>query len=198
ADLIALCQERGLATEGTKEALIQALMDWKLGMRPVPVPATPKLMAAEPKEPVKKAPVNSVQLSRMLIDDADRAEIGEIAYDQLTYGRKLGAGGFKDCFAEDFLEIKHEISVLKQLRHDNIVRFIGVCTSSKHLCIVTELCDNGDLYDYMRKAKRPTFSQQLMYMHDIAFGVSYLHTRRPSIIHRDLKSMNILASTFLL
>ncbi|RKP25654.1 kinase-like domain-containing protein, partial [Syncephalis pseudoplumigaleata] len=35
---------------------------------------------------------------------------------------------------------------------------------------------------------------QLMYMHDIAFGVSYLHTRRPSIIHRDLKSMNILAS----
>ncbi|RKP22512.1 hypothetical protein SYNPS1DRAFT_25719, partial [Syncephalis pseudoplumigaleata] len=84
ADLIALCQERGLATDGTKEALIQALMDWKLGMRPVPVPATPKLTAVEPKEPAKKAPVNSVQLSRMLIDDDDRAEIGEIAYEQLA------------------------------------------------------------------------------------------------------------------
>jgi hypothetical protein len=56
-------------------------------------------MAVEPKEPVNKAPVNSVQLSRMLIDDADRADIGEIAYEQLAYGRKLGAGGFKDCFA---------------------------------------------------------------------------------------------------
>ena len=41
------------------------------------------------------------------------------------------------------------------------MRFIGVCTSTKHLCIVTELCDNGDLYDYMRKAKQPTLSQQV-------------------------------------
>jgi serine/threonine protein kinase len=32
-------------------------------------------------------------------------------------------------------------------------------------------------------------------MYDIALGVSYLHTRRPSIIHRDLKSMNILISS---
>ena len=31
-------------------------------------------------------------------------------------------------------------------------------------------------------------------MHDISLGVNYLHTRRPSIIHRDLKSMNILVS----
>ncbi|CAO3702827.1 unnamed protein product [Rhizopus stolonifer] len=33
-----------------------------------------------------------------------------------------------------------------------------------------------------------------MYMYDIALGVAYLHTRRPSIICRDLKSMNILIS----
>lgn len=31
-------------------------------------------------------------------------------------------------------------------------------------------------------------------MYDIAFGVAYLHGRRPGIIHRDLKSMNILVS----
>ncbi|RKP09813.1 kinase-like domain-containing protein [Thamnocephalis sphaerospora] len=142
----------------------------------------------------------------MLIDDSDRDEIGEIAYDQLTYGRKLGSGGFKDCFAGNYLgqafcitvssaqRSLRRIRIYRQLRHDNIVRFIGVCTSTKHLCIVTELCENGDLYDYMRRARKPSFGQQVIYMHDIAFGVSYLHTRRPSIIHRDLKSMNILIS----
>lgn len=55
--------------------------------------------------------------------------------------------------------MKHEINVLKQLRHENIVRFVGVCTSVRHLCIVTELCENGDLYDYMRKVRKPSFGR---------------------------------------
>jgi len=37
-------------------------------------------------------------------------------------------------------------------------------------------------------------SSQVLYMYDIAFGVAYLHGRRPSIIHRDMKSMNVLVS----
>ncbi|ORX82956.1 kinase-like protein [Basidiobolus meristosporus CBS 931.73] len=212
ADLIALCQERGLPTEGSKESLILALMEWKLGVKPIPAPATARLSNLNTSPGHKN--ITSVY-NTMLLEDDSWDSIGEIPYGQLKFGKKLGSGGFKDCFAgtygedpvaigelristdfspEDFADIKHEISVLKQLRHENIVRFIGVCTDVKHLCIVTELCEHGDLFDFMRKSKKPPFSQQLMYMHDIAFGVTYLHTRRPSIIHRDMKSMNILIS----
>ncbi|KAG0007062.1 hypothetical protein BGZ80_005045 [Entomortierella chlamydospora] len=174
--------------------------------KPIPGPSTPKLFSVEPAVVVKKPPVSSIRL--------DEHFHGEIPYDQLIVGRKLGSGGFKDCYAGTYLdepvaigelrvqnftemdiaEIKHEIDVLKQLRHENIIRFIGVCTDKKHLCIVTELCENGDLYDFMRKTKKPTFSRMIMYMHDIALACSYLHTRRPSIIHRDMKSMNVLIS----
>ncbi|RUO95908.1 hypothetical protein BC936DRAFT_142977 [Jimgerdemannia flammicorona] len=62
----------------------------------------------------------------------------------------------------DLVEIKHEIDVLKQLRHENIIRFIGVCTNPKHLCIITELCENGDLFDFMRKTRKPNLIQQVL------------------------------------
>ncbi|KAJ1660106.1 hypothetical protein IWQ61_000904 [Dispira simplex] len=205
ADLIVLCQVRGLKTEGSKATLIQSLMDWKLGARPVPVPSTPQLEAPSARQ-------STIYNSDYFDDLSD--VVDEITFDSLDIGKKIGSGGFKDCYAgsylgqpvaigelritdftaDDFAEIKHEISVLKQLRHENIVRFIGVSTNARRLCIITELCEHGDLFDYMRRTRRPSFAQMTMYMHDIALGVAYLHTRRPSIIHRDLKSMNILIS----
>ncbi|KAG0005372.1 hypothetical protein BGZ79_005170 [Entomortierella chlamydospora] len=211
ADIVVMCQDRGLPAEGEKKQLIKHLLDWRKA-KPVPGPSTPRLYSHEPAVVVKKAPINTVYLNSIL---ADAKFHGEISYDQLQIGRKLGSGGFKDCYAgkyngedvaigelriknfteQDITEMKHEIKVLKQLRHENIVRFVGVCTNVRHLCIVTELCEHGDLYDYMRRVRRPSFGRMIMFMHDIALACSYLHTRRPSIIHRDLKSMNILISS---
>ncbi|KAF8932443.1 kinase-like domain-containing protein [Dissophora ornata] len=211
ADIVVMCQERGLPSEGDKKSLIRYLLDWQKA-KPVPRPSTPQLYCPEQPVVVKKAPVNTVYLNSLLVEANFH---GEIRYEQLEVGRKLGSGGFKDCYAGkykgenvaigqlriqnftelDINEMKHEINVLKQLRHENIVGFVGVCTNVQHLCIVTELCENGDLYDFMRRTRRPTFGRMIMYMHDIALACSYLHTRRPSIIHRDMKSMNILISS---
>ncbi|KAG0012720.1 hypothetical protein BGZ81_001427 [Podila clonocystis] len=211
AELVVMCQERGIPTEGEKRTLIKALLEWQHA-KPVPAPSTPQLCSLELPVVAKKAPINTKYLNSLLTDINFQ---GEISYDQLTVGRKLGSGGFKDCYAgkymgedvaigelrvqnfteTDIKEMKHEINVLKQLRHENIVRFIGVCTNVRHLCIVTELCENGDLYDYMRKNRKPSFGQLIMYMHDIALATSYMHSRRPSIIHRDMKSMNVLISS---
>jgi len=163
-----------------------------------------------PSSSERRKVINSQYLASIFLGgDEDH-----ISYDKLKFGRKLGSGGFKDCYAgvfegrpvaigelriskftdADIHEVKHEIDVLKQLRHENVTQFVGVCTNPEHLCIVTELCENGDLFDYIRKTRRPLIKQQIMFMHDIALGLSYLHTRRPSIIHRDMKSMNVLIS----
>jgi len=75
--------------------------------------------------------------------------------------------------------------------------------------IVSELCSNGDLFDYIRNVAAPSLHKvvcnitffliprvlmhlQLKLMLDIACGLEYLHTSKPSIIHRDCKSSNIL------
>ncbi|KAI8321869.1 kinase-like protein [Martensiomyces pterosporus] len=210
ADLIVLCQERALPTDGSKSQLIHELMEWKIKAKPVPVPSKPHLEQLNTREAILL--YNSD--GRGSSDSADFSD--EIPSEKLVRGDKIGSGGFKDCYrgeyqgnavaigvvritdfsSRDFDEIRHEISVLKQLRHENIVKFIGVSSGvGNQLSIVTELCENGDLYDFMRKIPKPSFGQLMMFMHDIALGVSYLHTRRPSVIHRDLKSMNVLISS---
>ncbi|CAG8627544.1 kinase-like protein [Rhizophagus irregularis] len=209
AELITLCQDRGISIEGDKPTLIKALLDWKLNTRPVPAPSTPKLFSIDGSSGLKQDKICS--LSSVFLDN----DASEIKYEDLEIGRKIGSGGFKDCYEgkykeqsvaigelrvvnfseSDLKETKHEINVLKQLRHENIIQFIGISTNTKQLFIITEFCENGDLFDYMRKVPRPPFTQQIMFMHDIALGITYLHTRRPSIIHRDLKSMNILISS---
>ncbi|KAI9303304.1 kinase-like domain-containing protein [Cunninghamella echinulata] len=217
ADLIEYCQERGLPTEGTKPQLINLLLCWKQNTRPIPAPSTPQLFSAElpPISPISaqeyRMELTSREFSELFLEEGPGLDI---PYHELEVGQKLGSGGFKDCFLGlykgepvaigelrlaqfnkmDLAEVKNEIRVLKQLRHENVIQFIGVCTNPQHLCIITEVCGKGDLFDVIRKYKRPSFAQQVMYMHDVALGVAYLHTRRPSIIHRDLKSMNILIS----
>ncbi|KAI7904003.1 kinase-like domain-containing protein [Cokeromyces recurvatus] len=204
ADIIEYCQERGLKTEGDKSELIEDLISWKENIQLVPAPSTPRLFTALELLPDSSSTLPPQQ--RLELNSHDKNPDFDIPYHTLVIGKKLGSGGFKDCYAAigelrlthfnqvDLDEIKHEINVLKQLRHENVIRFIGVCTHPEHLCIITELCSKGDLFDVIRNYKKPNFSQLVMYMYDIALGVSYLHTRRPSIIHRDLKSMNILIS----
>lgn len=58
--------------------------------------------------------------------------------------------------------------------------------------IVSELCENGDLFDYIRNVPAPPLKTVLKIALDIARGLEYLHTRQPSVIHRDCKSSNIL------
>lgn len=63
-------------------------------------------------------------------------------------------------------------TVLRQLSHENIVRFVGVSINHdpitrdiQPVSIVTELCENGDLFDYIRKNDPPEVREMLTMMH---------------------------------
>ncbi|EFN56509.1 hypothetical protein CHLNCDRAFT_30642 [Chlorella variabilis] len=87
--------------------------------------------------------------------------------------------------------------MLSRMRHPNIVSFMGLCTLPP--CILTEYCERGSLYDVLQAAaKRPeraaalTWRLRLKMALDAATGLMYLHRRSPPIIHRDVKSPNLL------
>jgi serine/threonine protein kinase len=97
---------------------------------------------------------------------------------------------------EQMAELEKEVAALRNLRHPRLVRFIGACLQSPDLCIVTEYMPNGSLHDLLHVKKRPlAFSQQLQLAIHMAEGVAYLHSLKPPVVHRDLKSLNIVLET---
>lgn len=85
---------------------------------------------------------------------------------------------------------RREIFTLATLNHYALLKFYGYTDDSPFL-IVTEYMQNGSLFDTLRKnptALTPTIRSLIAY--DVAQGLKYLHER--NIIHRDLKSLNIL------
>ncbi|KAL0481585.1 serine/threonine-protein kinase CTR1 [Acrasis kona] len=97
-----------------------------------------------------------------------------------------------DEISEEFLS---EVAVLKRLRHTNIIQFLGVCVTSDNKLIVTELMDglSLDIVLFDKKRKQPiSLHKKLQILIEIASGMLYLHSMKPPLIHRDLKSPNIL------
>ncbi|BAT00526.1 Os07g0203925, partial [Oryza sativa Japonica Group] len=79
----------------------------------------------------------------------------------------------------------------KVIQHTNVVRFIGACTKPPQFCIIAEYMSGGSLYDFLHKQHNvldlPTL---LKFAVDLCRGMCYLH--QMGIIHRDLKSANLL------
>lgn len=87
--------------------------------------------------------------------------------------------------------------MMAQMRHPNVVLYLGLCLEPP--CVVTEYCARGSLSDVLKQANRmPNFAQQLDWSRrltmalDAAKGMHYLHRSDPPVIHRDLKSPNLL------
>lgn len=89
-----------------------------------------------------------------------------------------------------------EVRVLRTLHHRNIVQFYGACLEPSSMFFVTELMKGGDLYSALRNHPETMRWERLgrKVALDVALGINYLHTRRPPMMHRDLKSPNVLLS----
>ena len=101
------------------------------------------------------------------------------------------SGTAMDAKKNNMIEaLKHEISLLRDLKHENIVQYLGSNSDENHLNIFLEYVAGGSVatmlvnYGSLGETLIANFVRQILQ------GLNYLHSK--DIIHRDIKGANIL------
>ncbi|GLT45494.1 hypothetical protein SLA2020_193230 [Shorea laevis] len=137
----------------------------------------------------------------------------EIQWEEITLGERIGLGSYGEVYrgewhgtevavkrfldqhisGESLEEFRSEVQIMKKLRHPNVVLFMGAVTRAPNLSIVTEFLPRGSLYRLLHRPSNLLDERRRLRMAlDAARGMNYLHNCTPMIVHRDLKSPNLL------
>ncbi|MQL93715.1 hypothetical protein Taro_026372 [Colocasia esculenta] len=145
-----------------------------------------------------------------MLDDVAECEI---LWEDLVIGERIGLGSYGEVYRADwngkevavkkFLdqdfsgdaldEFRLEVRIMRRLRHPNVVLFMGAVTRPPNLSIVTEFLSRGSLYRILHRSNSHIDEKHRIKMAlNVAMGMNCLHTSTPTIVHRDLKSPNLL------
>lgn len=153
---------------------------------------------------------NDSTKSDIALDDVAECEI---QWEEISLGERIGLGSYGEVYRGDwhgtevavkkFLdqdisgdlleEFKSEVRIMKKVRHPNVVLFMGAVTRPPNLSIISEFLHRGSLYRLLHRPNNQLDERRRLRMAlDAARGMNYLHNCNPVIVHRDLKSPNLL------
>lgn len=109
----------------------------------------------------------------------------------IKHGRFVGSEEDRE---EDRRSLQRDMEVFKRISHLNLVKVIGITSTEYPFQIISEYCVGGCLFELLhnRDDVELEWSQQLKMASDVANGMDFLHKCDPPILHRDLKSLNLL------
>lgn len=156
--------------------------------------------------------VATPSMSSKQCDDRSAPAWANVSFGEIDLGERIGGGGvgiiyrgfwknqpvaLKTLFdtrisADLKKEYMDELLVMSRVKHSNIVRFLGACMTPPNLCFIMELCETSLFHilhvDRIRMSTHEMYGAAI----DVASAMEYLHSLSPAIIHRDLKSHNVL------
>lgn len=91
-------------------------------------------------------------------------------------------------------QIKREISIMKIVRHPNIVRLHEVLASQTKIYIILEFVMGGELYDKIVQQVKLSENESRRYFQQLIDAVAHCHKK--GVYHRDLKPENLLLDAF--
>ncbi|KAL2636101.1 hypothetical protein R1flu_007580 [Riccia fluitans] len=127
---------------------------------------------------------------------------GPVYYGRLPDGTELAVKVNSETSRQGSTEFSTEVSTLSRVHHRNLVSLLGYCEENESQILIYEFMSKGTLREHLygRDMKgRISWKQRLDIALNAAKGLEYLHNDCiPKIIHRDIKSNNILLNEKLL
>ncbi|KAL5187995.1 putative LRR receptor-like serine/threonine-protein kinase [Glycine soja] len=133
-----------------------------------------------------------------------KGSFGSVYYGKMRDGKEIAVKSMNESSCHGNQQFVNEVALLSRIHHRNLVPLIGYCEEECQHILVYEYMHNGTLRDHihglMANLQPQSFKKQkldwlarLRIAEDAAKGLEYLHTGcNPSIIHRDIKTGNIL------
>ncbi|XP_065890569.1 uncharacterized protein [Dysidea avara] len=140
-----------------------------------------------------------------------------VPYKELEFKEIVGRGTFGEVYrgvwkgevalkkinisaGEDTCTIANsaEIKALKLLKHPNIVSLLGYSTAEREIVIIMEFINGKNLHTMIfgkdKIISRTSNMKRLHIAKGVAYGLEFMHTHNPVIIHQDIKPLNIMVT----
>lgn len=174
----------------------------KIPASPMRVPPSPSRFSMSPKlDRVGSVHLNMSQVARATQNFSPSLRLGEGGFGTV-YKAQLQDGqvvAIKRAKKEHFealkTEFRSEVELLAKIDHRNLVKLLGYVDRGNERLIITEYVPNGTLREHLDGVHGSylDFNQRLEISIDVAHALTYLHLyAEKQIIHRDVKSSNIL------
>ena len=109
-------------------------------------------------------------------------------------GKVLNPIFLSDYDARIVEEWQTECKLVSQLRHSNIVQFLGIyyVPGVQHFPVILRELLPGSLHDFLEARSAITLSRKVSVLQDVARALMYLHSRSPSVMHCNLTARKVL------
>ncbi|WZY97432.1 hypothetical protein YC2023_069761 [Brassica napus] len=147
-----------------------------------------------------KIPFTFEELSEITEGFSKRFVIGEGGFGCvfkgiLSEGKPIAIKQLKSISAEGYREFKAEVEIISRVHHRHLVSLVGYCICEQHRFLIYEFVPNNTLDYHLHGKDLPVleWTRRVKIAIGAAKGLAYLHEDcHPKIIHRDIKSSNIL------
>ncbi|XP_052484033.1 pto-interacting protein 1 isoform X2 [Gossypium raimondii] len=157
-------------------------------------------------QPIAIPAITVDELKEMTDNFGMKSLIGEGSYGRVYYGilKSGNAAAIKklDSSKQPEQEFLAQVSMVSRLKDENVVQLLGYCVDGSLRFLAYEYASNGSLHDRLHgkkgvKGAQPgpvlSWTQRVKIAYGAAKGLEYLHEKaHPHIIHRDIKSSNLL------